>query len=147
MRATRRVFVGVAGTSAVWALAGCSSRSASPCRAVPPRRPHPSRREIVIPLMGVGQTAAAVVNLVGDLQTPLAVTRLDEMRVVAVSRICTHMQCTVALPASVGGTLDCPCHGSRFQISGQVVNGPAERPLGMFSARIQDDQVVISTNV
>ena len=41
---------------------------------------------------------------------------------------CTHMGCTVAWSAAEH-VFECPCHGSRFGPAGEVVNGPAARPL------------------
>jgi len=94
--------------------------------------------------MGVGESVATSVTLVGGLVTPLAVTRLGAAEAVTVSRICTHQGCTVALPGTPGGTLDCPCHGSRFRTDGQVVNGPAVRTLSSFPTRIVGNEVVVS---
>ena len=93
----------------------------------------------------MGETVATSATLVGGLVTPLAVTRLGQAEAVTVSRICTHEGCTVALPGAAGATLDCPCHGSRFQATGQVVNGPAARALSQFPTRIVGNEVVVST--
>ncbi|MGE0844612.1 Rieske (2Fe-2S) protein, partial [Pseudonocardia sp.] len=41
---------------------------------------------------------------------------------------CTHQGCTVNAVAN--GTIDCPCHGSRYAVAdGSVVDGPAPAPL------------------
>lgn len=41
-----------------------------------------------------------------------------------VNSICPHMGCTVSWNASEK-SWDCPCHGSRFDIEGKLLNGPA----------------------
>ncbi|MFJ6722121.1 MULTISPECIES: Rieske (2Fe-2S) protein [unclassified Streptomyces] len=42
--------------------------------------------------------------------------------------VCTHQGCIVGTVAN--GTIDCPCHGSKFKIAdGAVAHGPATRPL------------------
>jgi len=44
----------------------------------------------------------------------------------AISRICTHLGCIVAL-TEIG--MACPCHGSKYNRNGKVVGGPAPRSL------------------
>jgi glycine/D-amino acid oxidase-like deaminating enzyme/nitrite reductase/ring-hydroxylating ferredoxin subunit len=46
-----------------------------------------------------------------------------------VSLRCTHLGCLVRFNAAER-SWDCPCHGSRFDVDGSVLEGPATRPLG-----------------
>jgi Rieske Fe-S protein len=145
----RREFVVGSAAAAVAVTAGCggggpASPSTPVAQPAPTPTPTPAAANIVrVPLPAIGQTVETTGTLLGR-PLPIAVTRLSETVVLAVSRVCTHEGCTVNLPTSSGGTLDCPCHGSRFQTNGTVVNGPAARPLGTFPAQIEGSQVVIT---
>jgi cytochrome b6-f complex iron-sulfur subunit len=48
----------------------------------------------------------------------------------AISSVCTHLGCNVK---RVGPGFACPCHGSQFDENGQVVQGPAPKPLQWFA--------------
>jgi glycine/D-amino acid oxidase-like deaminating enzyme/nitrite reductase/ring-hydroxylating ferredoxin subunit len=54
----------------------------------------------------------------------LAVHRDDHGQLHALSARCTHLGCIVAWNTAER-TWDCPCHGSRFDTDGRVIEGPA----------------------
>jgi glycine/D-amino acid oxidase-like deaminating enzyme/nitrite reductase/ring-hydroxylating ferredoxin subunit len=56
------------------------------------------------------------------------VYRDEEGEVHAVSLRCTHLGCLLRFNAAET-SWDCPCHGSRFDVDGQVLEGPAVDPL------------------
>jgi len=69
---------------------------------------------------------AAIMKIDGD---NVAAFKDEQGKVHAVSAVCTHMGCLVGWNAT-DRTWDCPCHGSRFELSGEVIHGPATQPLG-----------------
>ncbi len=66
----------------------------------------------------------------------------DRGAIYALSAMCTHKGCLVAWDKRKG-ELVCPCHGSAFDVNGNVKRGPAPRPLASLKGRIIQDQVVV----
>jgi len=59
----------------------------------------------------------------------------------AFTAVCTHQGCTVSSVS--GGTVNCPCHGSKFSIAnGSVVTGPAPSALAPVSIKVQGTSIV-----
>lgn len=67
------------------------------------------------------------------------VLALDDGDLIALSPICTHLGCTVDVQGSV---LLCPCHGSMYDRSGQVLRGPAARALRQYDVVRSNDGTV-----
>jgi Rieske Fe-S protein len=56
--------------------------------------------------------------------------------------VCTHDGCQ--LNAVADGTINCPCHGSRYAITdGSVVRGPARTGLRTYTVKVDGDEVVL----
>ena len=66
--------------------------------------------------------------IVEDKGRKLAGYRDASGEVIALSRKCTHLGCSVQWNVGLS-TWDCPCHGSRFDARGKVLKGPAQRDL------------------
>lgn len=78
--------------------------------------------------------ADSVTQLVGE-KTYIA--RAKEGYVYAMSAICTHLGCITHWSAA-DNLIECPCHGSRFDRLGNVVQGPAPKPLPRYSITLDD---------
>ncbi|MFI2433976.1 Rieske (2Fe-2S) protein [Streptomyces sp. NPDC018693] len=70
----------------------------------------------------------------------VVVTQPTEGDFKAFSAVCTHQGCTVGSVAD--GTINCPCHLSRFRIDdGSVAGGPARRPLPAEQITVEGDSI------
>jgi len=74
------------------------------------------------------------------LPLPLYVYRDDAGGYSAVSTRCMHRGCQVE-PAA--GHLICPCHGSEYTNTGEVLKGPTQRPLRKFPVGVEADRILI----
>ncbi len=76
-------------------------------------------------LRSIRRGAGEIVEVEGQ---PAAVYRGLDGQIHVRSAVCTHMGCYVHWN-DAERTWDCPCHGSRFKVNGDVLAGPAEDPL------------------
>lgn len=75
-----------------------------------------------------------------ELDYPILLIKASPERFVALSTECMHLGCTVKKQPSV---IRCPCHGSVYDLSGNVLNGPTERPLKQHQVTMLGTQAVI----
>ncbi len=73
--------------------------------------------------------------------------------VVALWWKCPHLGCTVPWretdpsedTLAEKGRFNCPCHGSIYDRYGQIIAGPAPRPMDIFPIEIRDGKVLVAT--
>jgi len=70
--------------------------------------------------------------------------RLEDGGFLALHRSCTHLGCTVPWNDEEQRFV-CPCHASKFDITGEVLSAPAPRPLDLLEVRIENDVVKVRT--
>jgi cytochrome b6-f complex iron-sulfur subunit len=88
------------------------------------------------PLAAVGGAA-----LVPSSAGPLLVVRSTADSFTALNGTCTHRVCTIT--GYVNQTFVCPCHGSEFDTSGSVVQGPARVALQQHATHFADSVLTI----
>ena len=62
--------------------------------------------------------------------------------VYALSAVCTHLGCITRF-LSDQSVIACPCHGSRFDLEGNVVEGPAPRPLPWLEVGLDSSGLLV----
>src|SRR5699024_10334888 len=77
----------------------------------------------------------AVVNIKGERK---GAYRDKEGKLHIVDTTCTHIGCEVGWN-NAERSWDCPCHGSRFTYTGEVIEGPAEKPLQTYDYKMLDN--------
>jgi cytochrome b6-f complex iron-sulfur subunit len=94
-------------------------------------------------------TAGAVESFLPDSVTAFVrgkfyLARLKDGGFLALSRTCTHLGCTVPwLEKEM--KFACPCHGSAFDITGNVIEPPAPRPLDIYPISIENNVIKVDT--
>ncbi len=117
----------------LWAVGGALAFAALLGGRLAGRRA-PSRPLLVIEKRDVPARGALVYR-----ESRIAVVR-DGNRYHALSLVCTHLGCTVEVtPKSVV----CPCHGSVFDRAGNVVRGPADRPLERYEVEDRGEVLAV----
>ena len=121
------------GVAAAGVLAACGGPSDTPSEGAASEASDGTLAQLSdIPVGG------AISATLADGQ-PIILVQPEKGKVVAMTAVCTHQQCTVAPD---GDELVCPCHGSVYDLTGANVSGPAPSPLAQFDVHVSNGAVV-----
>ena len=107
-------------------------------------RNQPVKRESIIIAGPTERFMPETVTAVPSGQFYLAC--LADGSLLALSRICTHLGCSVPWDEEKGQFV-CPCHGSTFNLTGEVLTAPAPRPLDTYPVRIENGIVKVDISL
>ena len=127
-----RAFLGLWGLGAA-AVVGAYLKA-------PERRERVAERLVRVGLLDDLRIGEA--RLVRHGVTPFYVVRLDAIRVLALSAVCTHVRCIVGYDRE-RRALVCPCHDGRFDLAGNVLSGPPPRPLPSYAVSVRAGEVFV----
>lgn len=89
--------------------------------------------------VGEGEVAAYVVD-----DRTVAIANVGGT-LYAFDDVCTHAHCSLSEGELEGTAIECPCHGSRFDVTtGEVLDGPAADPLETFEVREEGGELQVA---
>jgi cytochrome b6-f complex iron-sulfur subunit len=95
-----------------------------------------------ITVNNVSGTALANVGSAALVNNTVLVTQTAPGTFSAFTSTCTHEQCTIT--GFQSGAFVCPCHGSQYNSSGAVQQGPATRALQRFNTQFTNNVLTIT---
>ena len=144
----RRALLACAGAACAAVLAGCARYNSS--NGIAGGQSAPAGSSSAAPASAAGSNGSAVLARTTDIPVgggkilagpKIVITQPKAGSFKAFTAVCTHLGCTVGSVS--GGTINCPCHGSKFSVTnGSVVNGPASSPLAPVSIKVQGTSIV-----
>ncbi|HEV7898324.1 MAG TPA: Rieske (2Fe-2S) protein [Planosporangium sp.] len=150
----RTVLAGAAGAGAAVALAACGGSGGGYDGSKP--GPTATGAQSTRPAPGAsasgGPAPGAVLARTSDIPVgggkvfdaeKVVVTQPTAGQFKAFTAICTHAGCTVGSVSD--GTINCPCHRSKYSISdGSVKGGPAPRPLAAKQVTVKGSDITVT---
>jgi Rieske Fe-S protein len=137
----RQALVSTGISLAASTIAGCATYGKPPVAPEPEAAPGTAASEgEAVALQAIASTADVPVGS-GVIVDDVVITQPARGQFNGFSAICTHAGCTVA--EVVGASINCPCHGSRFNLDGTVAKGPASRPLDARNIVVQGDSITL----
>lgn len=127
-----RVFLGLWGMGVVGVIAAYL-------------RPRSRGEQVAERIVSAGQLENLTIGegrLVRHGTTPFYIVRVDAVRVIALSAVCTHVRCILNYDRERHG-LVCPCHGGRFDLAGNVLSGPPPRSLASYEVSVRAGEIFV----
>jgi cytochrome b6-f complex iron-sulfur subunit len=108
-----------------------------------------SLRPLALPAAGANIRLGSATSFAPETATYVPAGRLfvanTGTRVFALSQKCPHLGCRIPFCES-SGHFECPCHGSKYDIGGEWIEGPAPRGMDRYRLTVDGDTLVVDTS-